>query len=272
MTGCTNFDNFFGSATSLQNVTFPTTLHPSSNINFSQMFDGCTTLQNFTFPAGALNGSALNACFNANTALKWVKFPTTLNQVATMSTTFSDCLNLSYVEMPTSMTSLTNTNATFRRCPTLDNIILPVMSGVTNASEMFTGCFSLRNITGLSTLGRTSTTAVNMGGNFLQNTELYSGGTIGAYLSVVVANGTSATIRNGITTFRLSNATSPFTGSSPQVDVSWTSLSTAALVDLFNDLPTIVSKTINITSATGAAGLSAGDRAIATGKGWTITG
>jgi hypothetical protein len=272
MTGCTNFDNFFGSATNLQNVTFPTTLHPSNTINFAQMFDGCTTLQNFTFPAGALRASALNATFNACPALKWVKFPTTLNNVGSTSTCFSDCTNLSYVEMPTSMTSLTNSVGMFRRCPTIDNITLPIMSGVTNASEMFDSCFGLRNVTGLSTIGRTSTSAVNMGGNFLNNNELYTGGTIGAYLSVVVAKGTSATIRNGITTFRLSNATSPFTGSSPQVDVSWTSLSTAALVDLFNDLPTLVSKTINITSATGAAGLTAGDRAIATGKGWTITG
>jgi hypothetical protein len=236
------------------------------------MFDGCFTLQNFTFPAGALNASALNATFNGNTALKWVKFPTTLNQVANTSTCFSDCLNLSYVEMPTSMTSLTNSVGMFRRCPTLDNIILPVMSGVTNASEMFDSCFGLRNVTGLSTLGRTTTPTVNMGGNFLNNNELFTGGTINAYLSVVVAKGASATVRSGITTFRLSNATSPFTGASPQVDVSWTSLSQSALVDLFNDLPTLTGKTINITSATGAAALTAPERAIATGKGWTITG
>ena len=34
----------------------------------------------------------------------------------------------------------------------------------------------------------------------------------------------------------------------------------------------VVSKTINITSATGAAGLTAGDRLVITSKGWTITG
>ena len=272
MTGCTNFNNFFGSATSLQNVVFPTSLHPSSTINTAQMFDGCTTLQNFTFPAGLLRASSIAACFNSCFSLKSVVFPTTLDSCSAASTTFSDCINLSYVGMPTSMTGLTNTNAMFRRCYSLDNITLPVLSGVTNASEMFDSCFGLRNITGLSTLGRTSGTAVNMGTSFLKNNELYSGGTIGAYLSVVVASGTSSTVRSGITTFRLSNATSPFTGSSPQVDVSWTSLSQSALVDLFNDLPTVSGKTINITSATGAASLTAPERAIATGKGWTITG
>ena len=272
MTGCTNFDNFFGSATSLQNVTFPTTLHPSNTINFAQMFDGCTSLQNFTFPSTAFRASALNATFNTCNALKWVVFPDTLNSVTNTSTCFSDCWSLSYVQLPTSMTGLSNCAAMFRRCYTIDNITLPTLAVVTNASEMFDSCFALRNITGLSTLGRTSASTVNMGSSFLKNNELYSGGTIGAYLSVVSASGTSSTVRSGITTFRLSNATSPFTGASPQVDVSWTSLSTAALVDLFNDLPTLTGKTINITSATGAAGLTAPQRAIATGKGWTITG
>lgn len=272
MTACTNFNNFFGSATALQNVTFPTSLHPSNNIDTAQMFDGCTTLQNFTFPAGLFRASSLAATFNSCNALKWVVFPTTLNNVSASSTTFSDCWNLSYVSMPTGMTANTNTNAMFRRCFSLDTLTLPTLAAVTNASEMFDSCYGLKTLNGLSTLGRTGTTAVNMGTNFLKNTESFSGGTVGAYLSVIVASGTSATVRNGITTLRLTNASSPFTGSSPQVDVSWSNLSTSALVDLFNDLPTLTGKTINITSATGAAGLTAGDRAIATGKGWTITG
>ena len=38
-------------------------------------------------------------------------------------------------------------------------------------------------------------------------------------------------------------------------------------VDLFNDLPTLVSKTINITGCIGASALTAGERLIATNKG-----
>ena len=49
-------------------------------------------------------------------------------------------------------------------------------------------------------------------------------------------------------------------------------LGQAALVQVFNDLPTLVGKTINITANPGAALLTAGERAIATGKGWTIIG
>jgi hypothetical protein len=52
-------------------------------------------------------------------------------------------------------------------------------------------------------------------------------------------------------------------------------MSTAEIVQLFNDMaaqPSVSSKTINISSATGAAGLTAGNRLIITSKGWTITG
>jgi hypothetical protein len=67
-------------------------------------------------------------------------------------------------------------------------------------------------------------------------------------------------------------ATAQYAGTSPQIDVSYTNMGQAALAQLFVDLPTLASKTINITSATGAAALTAGERAVATGKGWTITG
>ena len=63
-----------------------------------------------------------------------------------------------------------------------------------------------------------------------------------------------------------------FTGSSPQINVSYTGLDRAALVNLFNSLPTVTgSQVCNITGATGADDLTASDLAIATGKGWTVT-
>ena len=75
---------------------------------------------------------------------------------------------------------------------------------------------------------------------------------------------------------RLSNtSTLQWGGSSPQIDISYTSLSTAAINLLFADMAaqgTVTGKTINITGASGAAALTAPERAIATGKGWTITG
>jgi hypothetical protein len=82
-----------------------------------------------------------------------------------------------------------------------------------------------------------------------------------------------STIKAKLNSLRLrNNGSGQYGGASPQINISYTKLSQAALVQVFNDLPTVTSKTINITGATGAAALTAPERAIATGKGWTITG
>jgi hypothetical protein len=76
--------------------------------------------------------------------------------------------------------------------------------------------------------------------------------------------------QNKINSVRLLNPNSPFGGSSPQVDVSYTSMGVAALELLFGDLPTVTGgQVIDITGCTGA--LTA-DSTIATNKGWTVIG
>jgi len=77
----------------------------------------------------------------------------------------------------------------------------------------------------------------------------------------------------GLTSLRLrNNGAGQYGGTSPQIDIRFNKLGQAALVQVFNDLPTITAKTIDITGCSGASSLTAGERAIATGKGWTITG
>jgi hypothetical protein len=52
-------------------------------------------------------------------------------------------------------------------------------------------------------------------------------------------------------------------------------MSTVNLIQLFNDIAaqgTVVSKQIDITGSTGAAGLTTTNRQIITTKGWIITG
>ena len=87
---------------------------------------------------------------------------------------------------------------------------------------------------------------------------------------------------SGITKFEAYN-TSKFKGlrvseeapfnhqTSPQINISNTGLNRAALITLFNDLPTVSSgQIINITGCSGIADLTDEDKAIATNKGWTI--
>lgn len=65
----------------------------------------------------------------------------------------------------------------------------------------------------------------------------------------------------------------PFTSSSsPQLNVSYTGLNRAALVNLFKSMPTVsAGQVCDITGATGVDDLTASDIAIVTGKGWTLT-
>jgi len=51
-----------------------------------------------------------------------------------------------------------------------------------------------------------------------------------------------------------------------------TALTQAQLVRIFNGLPTVTgTQTLDIVGATGTAALTTGEKAIATGKGWTLT-
>ena len=58
----------------------------------------------------------------------------------------------------------------------------------------------------------------------------------------------------------------------PQINISYTNMNRAALVRLFNSMPTVSDgQEIDVTGAIGAGDLTAEDIAIATGKGWTVT-
>jgi len=95
-------------------------------------------------------------------------------------------------------------------------------------------------------------------------------------LSVLALNGASSTQKANVQAVRLLNVSAgQWTGTSPQIRIDNTNMSTAQIVQLFNDMSTqgnVVSKTINITTATGTAALTAADRLIVTTRGWTIIG
>ena len=69
------------------------------------------------------------------------------------------------------------------------------------------------------------------------------------------------------------SSSAPFSyATAPQISIQYTNMSRAALVRLFNSMPTVSdSQEIDITGAIGAGDLTAEDIAIVTGKGWTLT-
>ena len=107
---------------------------------------------------------------------------------------------------------------------------------------MFNSCQSLQNIPALSTAAITTTAGRDYGVNFAVNC-------------------------NSLDRFEMIFARA--------VGFANAQMSRDALVEIFNNLVDrtgVASAVITITNNYGAAALSAGDRAIATGKNWTITG
>ena len=141
---------------------------------------------------------------------------------------------------------------------------------------MFAGCSDLVTLTNFDKIGSLTATPLINGSNITNNR--FKGGSAISFsgpLSILQLNGTNTKV--DLQSVRLLNASAgQWTGSSPQINVSYTNMSTAQIVQLFTDMaaqgtqPT--TKTINITSATGAAALTAADRLIVTSRNWTIIG
>lgn len=93
-----------------------------------------------------------------------------------------------------------------------------------------------------------------------------------ADLQVISVYGTASHRQDGLKGLYVSNQ-APFDyATAPQIDIKYTGLSRAALVELFKSMPTVTdSQVCDVTGCMGADDLTAEDLAIATNKGWTIT-
>jgi hypothetical protein len=300
------FTSAFQGCTVLQNISIPSSVNVN---NFDSTFNGCSMLEYVTLPPSLGNVTTMNNMFLNCFSLKEVTFPTTMNSCNNINGLFNNCYSLQRVILPTSMSALGGIGGasmanTFNNCRQLRSVVFPTnasMSSLSTVATMFSNCYSLTSITlppvssnavtiatsmFSNTPSLTGITNIEFFGNSGSTTTNYVNGTTMGVSSNVLSldfrckfskldlNGTDTGVgRNKLNSLRLRNSgAGQYGGTSPHINVSFTSLGQAALVQLFNDLPTITAKTINITSATGAAALTAGERAIATGKGWTIVG
>lgn len=295
-----SMNSMFSGCTSIRSITMPNTAQNSitTMVSFAQ---DCRALETIVMPSSMTGATNLTSMFNECNSLKSIVLPSTMNSVTTMVTAFLNCYALESITMPTSMSACNNFNSTFIRnrklvtltmpatvatgtnwitmcyqCLSLRTLILPTSqtTTLTGANQLIEGCGSLTTITNTDKLGSLGATPlVNFFGLFGAN--LVPSLTFTCPMSIFAFN-SSATSPLLITDIRfLNTSTGQWTGSSPQINISFTSLSTAALVTLFNDMAAqgvVVGKTINITSATGAAGLTAANRLIITSIGWTIIG
>ena len=213
-------------------------------------------------------------------SLTSVTLPTSMSSCTNFQITFSGCKIISSITLPNTVGAVTNFASCFANCLSLKTCVLPgaaQLSLVTNIDGMFQYCSNLVTLTNFNKIGSLTATPLITAISF--NGNRFTGGSAISFsgpISRIQLQGLTSTIRTDVQSVRFLNTSAgQWTGSSPQIDVSFTNMSTAALVQLFNDMAAqgnVVSKTIRISSATGAAGLTAADRLIVTSKGWTITG
>jgi len=251
----TNWDKVFSGCTNLQYVP----QYNKTGGNMVSIFTNCTRLERVPFWDTAGVTSFLD-CFSGCSSLESVPLYDTasvtsfqsmvsgcrsLESIPQFSTAngtvfqymFSGCTRLKAVPL-LNTSKATNMRDMFNSCQSLVTVPALVTSAVTNAIGMFSGCNSLKYIPNLNFAALNS--SINAGSIFSNCNSLSRGATTGIRFSVSYVN---------------------------------CQLSQSALVDIFNGLGTASgSQTIAITGNPGAAGLTAGERAIATGKGWTITG
>ena len=298
--------NICGNCYSLKTFTW-TPGAQNSLTSLSTAFQQCYLLTSITMPSSMNALTNLSNVFpNCYMLSKTVIFPSSLNFVTTMASCFSNCYLLESVTLPTSMSSCTNFSGTFNGCKSILSVTLPnTVGAVTTFSSAFNGCYSLKtcvlpaaaqlslvtsidfmfnlcsNLTTLTNFNKigslTATPLMAATGNQYNR---FTGGSAISFSAPLIAlnlSGAQSTIKTNVQEVRLTNISAGqwTSGTAPQINVSFTNMSTANLIQLFNDMalqPAVSNKTINITSATGAAGLTAANRQIITTKGWTITG
>ena len=271
----TTLQSTFQNCFSLQSVNLPTAM--TGVTTCLSTFNECRSLTGATFPASMTSLTTFQTTFQNCSSLQSVTLPTTINgnSITCISSTFNGCENIKSITLPATITTNTIPTSmltTFQNCYSVKNITLPTsnLTALTGAIQAFNGCRSLTGITNSSSFGSSSPTGATLNGTALAtDARALQSLTLVPRFSKLDVSATAA-FPSALSSLRLQNAgTGQWGGSSPQIDVSYTSLDAAALNTLFGDLTTIVSKTINITGTPGAATCT---RSIATAKGWTVTG
>ena len=184
------------------------------------------------------------------------------NAVTDMNYMFKNCYSLTAIpQMDTS--AVTRMANMFQSCYSLTAIPQMDTSAVTNMNYMFNSCYSLTAIPQMDTSAVTNMS--NMFGSCYSLTAIPQMDT-----SAVTSMNNMFTNCYSLTAITLDNTVTGWAGY--VIYLRDCSLSHAAIVSFFNSLPTITSaKAITLTGNPGVSELTAAEKAIATGKGWTLT-
>ena len=275
----TTLANTFSGPNLLTSISMPSSMNALTSLQ--NTFTNCTMLSGVTLPSSLNSVTTMTSTFSSCELLRSVTLPTSMSACTNFSLSFSNCKSITGVTLPNIVSLSTTTfNSTVFRCFNLKTCVLPgaaQLTGVTNIINMFQLCSNLTTLTNFDKIGSLTTTPILDASGFIYN-RFTSGSAISfsGPLSKLELQGISSVQRTDVQGVRLLNTSAgQWGGSSPQINISNTNMSTAQIVQLFTDMAAagaVSSKTINITTATGTAGLTLANRQIITNNGWTITG
>jgi hypothetical protein len=247
-----NFGDFFCNCHSLKRIN---SLHTSSATSMRSMFALCYTLK--TIPLlNAESVAIMNNMFEGCNSLKTIPLLNTV-AVTSMLGMFSSCSLLQTIPL-LNTSAATNMSTMFSNCQSLKSIPLLNTQSLISMNSIFNNCFTLKTIPLLNTVNVSDMTSAF---SFCRS------------LHIIPAINVNSVI-NFNNVFNGANSLKKCSFINIRTTISFANcmLSASELVEIFNNLATVTSRTITITGNWGASLLTPAQRAIATGKGWTITG
>ena len=292
-----NFSAMFGFCYALEEAPF---MNTSAATNTSNMYSNCYSLKlvpNYNLASTTNVTGMFDSCYSLTT------YPAFTMGTSTNSM-FINCIGI--IDAPTLNTSnVLDATSMYSGCSGLESLALFDTIKVTNFSSMLINCKNLKAIPLFNTVAGTNFTSFLQGCNSLATLPLLN--TAAATIMTNMLNGCNSlldlpalnTSNVTIVTQMLSNCVnlkqlpvfnlpvcttftswisnistitkSNITGIRYSHSYTGNSLSQANIVTIFNNLGTaVVGQTITVSSNPGYAGLTAGERLIATAKGWTI--
>jgi surface protein len=248
----TSMSSMFSICFSLTSVPL---FNTASVTNMSSMFSSCNSLTSVPLfnTASVTNMSSMFSSCNSLTSVPLFNTAS----VTSMSSMFSSCFSLTSVPL-FNTASVTSMSSMFNGCNSLTSVPLFNTASVTSMSSMFNGCNSLTSVPLFNTASVTSMSSMFNGCNSLTS--------VPALVTTTVTSSTNfnSMFSNCNSLARIEAKNFRFTFS-----VANCKLSSAALNEIYTNLPTVTGQTITVSGNYGTAG---DDPTIATAKGWTVTG
>lgn len=224
-------------------------------------------LEAITTVGEQLATSGSNQAFAECAALKELPALDFTSNAADLYRTFLNCTSIKKIKLQNLKGN--GTTSCFNGCTSLEEIKAQ-NSYIKWGTSMFEGCAKLKSLGELQISYSDNSTTKSLTG-CVGLSELFLDMSNNASMTRLAFGGGSNKRIDGLKGLTVS-PDAPFSGNSPQLDVSYTGLSRSALVNLFNSMPTVTdSQVCNIKGATGAEDLDNTDIAIAQAKGWTVT-